>query len=352
VGVLVEASPKLAVEQQGCEQLWVMPSVDAPWSVHAAGELQFVHYYQILNIVENQRWADELVKERWLTVSQPPLWSYVLATASVALGPDLPAANALFVWMLVLLGISGARLLELVAPRAPMAAWCLPAAFVLVHGKLMLEPGSTNFPDTLYACAFVAGLAALRQDRTGRFAVLGLLAGLLRYPGTIALSIAALLAAGIYRRGLGALAMLWVTVAVIAAAIGLGGLVSGQFDHWVDILWFETVPEHWDNNPEAPPLWERPPEFYLTWLRYTGWGLLFALPLAGRGARWVLGSAAAYSLFLCTIDHFPTHYFLPLLALSAVAIGANAGALRGAWRHVLPVLGVLAALGFVWRGPL
>ncbi len=166
----------------------------------------------------------------------------------------------------------------------------------------------------------------------------------------MALSIAALLAAGIYRRGLRGLATLWLTVGAVAAAIGLAGLLSGQFDHWVDILWFETFPEHWDNNPEAPPIWERPPEFYLTWLRYTGWGLLFALPLAGRGARWVLGCAAAYSLFLCTIDHFPTHYFLPLVALSAVAIGANAGALRGAWRHVLPVLAILAALGFLWRG--
>ena len=352
VGALVQAETTLAVEQDGCEQLWVLPSVDAPWSVHAAGELQFVHYYQILNIVENQRWSEELLDDRWLTVNQPPLWSYVLATATVTRGPDLPGANALFAWILVLLGISGARLLELVAPRAPLMAWVLPALFALIHGKLMLEPGSTNFPDSLYACAFVGGLIALRQEGAWRFALVAVLAGLLRYPGTIALSLAALLAAGIYGRGLRPLALTWGVVAAIAAAIGLGGLLTGQFDRWLEILWFETVPEHYNNNSEAAPLWQRPPEFYATWLRYTGFGLLFVLPLAGRGARWVLGSAVVYSLFLCTIDHFPSHYFLPLLALSGVAIGANAGALRGVWSQVLPTLAALAAAVFLWQGQL
>ncbi len=351
-GVLVDAEPELRIQHSGCESLWVLPSQDAPWSVHASGELQFVHYYQILNIVENQRWSLELLQDRWLTVNQPPLWSYVLATSTVLAGGDLPGANALMLWVLVLLALSGARLLELVAPRAPMVAWALPAIFAVVHGKLMLEPGSTNFPDSLYACAFVGGLAALRQEGAWRFALLGLLAGLLRYPGTIALSLAALLAAGIYGKGLRPLALLWATVLAAAAAIGLGGLLSGQFDHWLEVLWFETIPEHYNNNGEAPPIWQRPPEFYVLWLRYTGWGLLFALPLAGRGARWVLGCAAAYSLFLCTIDHFPSHYFLPLVALSAVAIGANAGALRGAWRHLLPALGLVAGLVFLWRGHL
>ena len=352
VGALVDAEPQLAVEQEGCDQLWVLPSQDAPWSVHAAGELQFVHYYQILNIVENQRWSQELLEDRWLTVNQPPLWSYVLATATVTRGPDLPGANALFAWILVLLGISGARLLELVAPRAPLMAWVLPALFALIHGKLMLEPGSTNFPDSLYACAFVGGLIALRQDGVWRFALVALLAGLLRYPGTIALSLVALLSAGIYGRGLRPLAVTWGVVLAVAAAIGLGGLLTGQFDHWLEILWFETVPEHYNNNQEAPAIWQRPPEFYLTWLRYTGFGLLFVLPMAGRGARWVLGSAVVYSLFLCTIDHFPTHYFLPLVALSGVAIGANAGALRGLWSQLLPTLAAIAAVVFLWQGQL
>ena len=352
VGVLFDAQPLLDIEQEGCEQLWVLPGVDAPWSVHAAGELQFVHYYQILNIVENQRWAQELLHDRWMTVNQPPLWSYVLATSTVTRGPDLPGANALFAWVLVLLALSGARLLDLVAPRAPLAAWLLPPLFAVVHGKLMLEPGSTNFPDSLYACAFVGGLVALRTEGVWRFAMLGLLAGLLRYPGTIALSLAALLAAGIYGRGLRPLAALWGLVLAVAAAIGLGGLLTGQFDQWLEILWFETVPEHWDNNQEAPPIWQRPPEFYLLWLKYTGWALLFALPLAGRGARWVLGSAVVYSLFLCTIDHFPTHYFLPLVALSAVAIGSNAGALKGIARQALPVLAAVFAVAFVLRGTL
>ena len=40
--------------------------------------------------------------------------------------------------------------------------------------------------------------------------------------------------------------------------------------------------------------------------------------------------AGVYSLFLCFIDHFPSHYFLPLVMASAVAVGASASALRPA----------------------
>ncbi len=348
---------EIALEVEGADEgsaLYVLPGTDAIWEAHGLGELRFFHYYQLLNIVENQRWAAELLEDRRLTVNQPPLWSHLLAV-SLLVEPGLRGAAALFMWVLVLLGISGVRLLELAAPRAPWAAWLLPGAMAAVHLKLMAEPGSFNFPDSLYAASFPAGLAALalsmrRGEGAPRFGLLALLSGLLRYPGTVALSLSAavygLLHRTLPRRELGST---WGLVGAAAAGLGLAALISGQLREWLFILWFETVPEHFQNNPEPPPLALRPPIFYATWLKYTGGGLALAAVGAiagGRAARWILGSALAYSLFLCCIDHFPTHYFLPLVALTGAALGAGAGGLRS--RPAGEVLAALGVLGAVW----
>ena len=355
VGALVEVEEgPLEVGIDGTRaSLYVLPSVHAPWELDGEGELKLVHYYQLLNIVENQRWSNEiLARERNVTINQPPLWSWVLAVAVVGVDDGVVGANLLLLWVLALLAFTGVRLLELVAPNAPLPAWLLPGAAALVHGKLMLDPGSANFPDSLYAVAFVGGLVALKQPGVWRFAAIAVLAGLLRYPGTIALSLSALLLWAVYREGvLARLVALWGLVAAIAGALAVAALVTGVFGHWLDILWFETVPEHFDNNQEADPIWKRPPVFYWTWLRYTGFGLLLALPGLSRGARWVLGSAVVYSLFLCTIDHFSSHYFLPGLALGAVAVGANAAPIRGPVVRVLvPLLALAGFLGFVAMG--
>ena len=337
----------------GNTQLYVMPSTHAPWELDGEGELKLVHYYQLLNIVENQRWSNEILAgDRLLTINQPPLWSWVLAVAVAGIDDDIVGANLLLLWILFLLACTGVRLIELVAPSAPYVAWLLPGAAAIAHGKLMLDPGSGNFPDSLYAAAFVGGLVALKQGGTWRFAALALLAGLLRYPGTIALTGAALLMMWIYRESvIRKLAVLWGSVLGIALLLAVAALVTGNLGHWLDILWFETVPEHYNNNPEADVIWKRPPVFYWTWLRYTGFGLVLAIPVLSRGARWVFGSAFAYSLLLCTIDHFSSHYFLPGLALGAVAVAANATPIKGpVVRALIPLLAVAGFLGFVLAG--
>ena len=358
VGLITTVEPgelQLVIRAAGPVDVYVFPSVDAPWEVDAAGDLKLVHYYQLLNIVENQRWAGEILDgERWLTINQPPLWSWVLAGASAGLDRDLPTANLLFLFVLFFLACSGLRLLELVAPSAPMAAWLLPGAFAVVHGRLMLEPGSTNFPDSLYAAALVGGLVALQQRGLWRFALIGLAAGALRYPGVIALSLAAVLSQVFTKESvLRHLAALWAAAVVVALALAAVALVSGNMAHWLDILWFETVPEHYSNNPEALELWKRPRRFFWIWLQYSGGALLLALPGMTRGARAVGATALVYSLLLCTIDHSPTHYFLPLVALSAVAVGANAAGLQGRWlRGLVPALALLGGLAFLFWGRL
>ena len=163
----VELAPgeALPIELQG-ERLYVMPGTDAIWALHATGELRYVHYYQILNQQENQVWAEELLTSRWLTLNQPPGWSPILAVASLWVSPDLQGANALFLGVLLLVGCSAVRLVGAIAPGAPGPAWLLPAAMAASHGLLMIEPGSTNFPDSLYAAALVGRAAP--WPRAGR----------------------------------------------------------------------------------------------------------------------------------------------------------------------------------------
>ena len=352
--VSLEAGPvPLEIESSGPVVAYVLPSVDAIWAVHHEGDLRFTHKWQILNIVENQRWAAELLTWRKLTINQPPLWSHVLAHGVALVDVDLASANGLLLWVLVLLAATGVRLVEVLAPRASPAAFALPGLYALVHLELMVEPASTTFPDSLYAAALLAGLLSLCLADPWRVATLGLFAGLLRYPGTIALT----LAAGVQRlvlrrtatRGLLALRG---TVLAVAVALGVAALVSSQFQHWLEILWFETVPEHYANNQEAAPIWQRPLQFYGRWLYYTGGGLALALAvLRDRGARFVFGSALVYSLLLCTIDHFPTHYFLPLVAMTGVTLAVGSSRLRGpVLRHGVPVLAALGALAWLTVG--
>lgn len=350
----------IKLEATGPVEIYLLPGQAAPWSLDEAGVVRFAHYYQLLNLVENQVWAQELLSgERLLTVNQPPLWSFVLAVASATLSADMPGAGLLFAWVLLLLGAQALRLVEQLSPRAPLPAWLLPPAMVLVHAELMLQPGSVNFPDSLYAAALVGALSAFAMPGggagRGRFVLLTLLAGLLRYPGVVAVVLGVALHHWFWPQG-----RLWprlrdlgVAVLALAGVFGVVALLSGALGDWLFILWFETVPEHYDNNGEAAAIWARPPAFYWTWLRYTGFGLLAALPLASREGRWALGAAGLYSLLLCTIDHFPTHYFLPLLALSGVSIACNTSALPSKpLRWGLSGAAVLAALAFVvWGRP-
>ncbi len=71
---------------------------------------------------------------------------------------------------------------------------------------------------------------------------------------------------------------------------------------------------------------------------------MLTLPFATRGARWVMACALVYSLMLCTIDHMSSHYFLPLVGLTAVAIGANEAGLKSRFLREFMSLAALGAL--------
>jgi len=359
VAVHLELEPgaELPIEFEG-ESVYLFPSTDAVWAAHATGALRYVHYYQLLNQVENQVWAEELLDSRRFTWNQPPGWSPLLAVTVLLVQPDLPGANALFLWVLFLVGAAGVRVLSLLAPGAPLLAQAMPAAMVLSHGMLMIEPGSTNFPDSLYAAALLTVVTALATGRARWLAGAGMLAGMLRWPGIITATIFALWWwALVGRRSTRGLVMLWILVA-IAAAVVLGATQTGDAEDLAFVLWFETFFEHWHDNYAPSDLLSRVPEFYSAWLRYTGGGLLLALAgLWGtltperRALRFLLAAALSYSLFLCTIDHHPSHYFLPLVALTGPAVGVAAATLRRPQARVgLVVIALLGVLSQLWLG--
>ena len=356
VPVSLSTGESIEVHARG-DRLFVMPGADALWSLHAEGTLRYTHYYQILNQVENQVWAQEMLSNRRFTLHQPPGWSPLLTTATVLLVDDMQAGSILFLWVLVMVGLSAVRLCRLLAPTAPTVAYAVPGAMVVSHGLLMLEPGSQNFPDSLYAASILAVAGAIASGRLGWTAVLGSAAGLLRWPGVIVASIFILA----WWRTQGtlhvvALKRLWglVCVGAILAAIGV---YVGEFVDLLFILYFETFPEHWHDNYSATSLIPRIPGFYALWTAYTGGGLILALlawwtpPSDARtGLRWLLGSIGTYSLLLCTIDHHPTHYFLPLVAITGVAVVCASASIQKPWlQRTLVSVCLFFLFVFLWN---
>jgi hypothetical protein len=326
------------------DRVYVIPTPAALWDLHGAGELRFTHYYQLLNMVEQLDWATELGNSRWVTDVQPPLWSWILAAPLAVTGGGLPTTNLLFVGTLLLTLLAAVRFVAAWSERPPPLAWLLPGAATVACGKLVLEPGSTDLPDLLYATAAVHALASLGSGV--RFATFGLAAQLLRYPATGLLAAGALLA-GRPGRALG----LTVVVAAAAAVFGVFGVATGALQGWLDTVAFETGPEHWHGDTSVATLLPRVAPFYLSWLIYAGGTPLLAALRWPVGTRVALGSALAYSLLLCTIDHSPTHYFLPLVLLSSLSLATTAGDARHPLvRHGLPALGLLGLSIFVLRG--
>ncbi len=329
--------------------VYLLPSQDAVWALDELRELRFVHYYQCLNIVENQRWAAATLVDLRATVNQPPLWAYVLAVPTALIAKDLKGAGLLFLWVLVLTGVSGVRLIQLAGPKADWLAWSLPALATMVHGRLMIEPGSFNFPDSLYAAGLVGGMAALLGGSALRTGSMGLASSLLRYPGAVVIAGAAVLKAlldGKLRAIVRPAGIAAAVGAMLLALVALVGLVSGNLEEWLRILWFETFPEHWHGEGDPRVLLARVPRFYQMWVVYAGAAPLLAIVGARGRSLLILLTALSYSLLLCTIDHFPSHYFLPLIHLSAVALAAGAGTLpQRLPRWIILGLGV-AGLGW------
>jgi len=354
----LETGERLSIQASG-SRVFVLPGSESVWAAHATGSLRYIHYYQLLNQVENQVWAQEMLQDRWATLNQPPGWSPLLTIATVLMLDDMQAAAILFLWVLILVGASAVRLASVLAPQAPKIAFVVPAAMVLSHGLLMFEPGSYNFPDSLFAAALVAVSTAIAERRVGWIAGLGIAAGLSRWPGVLLST----LLIGAHWRAFGTLQSTalkrlwgWVFVGAVLAAIGAA---AGVLDDLLFILYFETFPEHWHGEYAATRLIPRIPGFFALWITYTGGGLLLAAvaavcstPSPSRsGLRWLLGSIAGYSLLLCTIDHHPTHYFLPLVAVTGVAVVcASDAAQRNATRMAIPLLCLIGVFIFLWHG--
>ena len=357
VDVDLRAGERMVVEAEG-DRVFVMPGADAVWSLHAAGVLRYVHYYQLLNQVENQVWAQEMLEDRWATLNQPPGWSPLLSTATVLLEDDMQSAAWLFLWVLLLLGCTAVRLGTVLAPTAHPVAMLVPAAMMLSHGLLMFEPGSYNFPDSLYAAAVLAVALAIAERRVGWIAVLGIAAGMLRWPGVVVATIFILVYGRLWAVSQRpTLARLWLLVGV-GAVFAVVGVLTGEFQDLLFILYFETFPEHWHGQYSWRLLLPRVPGFYALWVAYTGGGLLMALAAcsgsinpARRALRWLLASIGLYSLLLATIDHHPTHYFLPLVAVTGVAVVCASDALQQATlRWLLPVMTLIGVWVFLWFG--
>ncbi len=286
----------------------------AMWALQDSGELHWAHYYQLLNMVEQLRWVDE----RWVTDVQPPLWTWVLGPAVLVTGGGLPTANVLLAFVLVLSSLAGLLFLRAHAPTAPSPAWLLPGLAAVVSGRLLLEPGSAGMPDAIYAVALVAALS-------GRPVAFGIAAQLLRYPGFAVVLVGTAIARA-WRDAF----RLCVGVAACALLFGLGGFATGALDGWLATVGWEAGPEHWHGEFDPVVLLGRAPKFYWMWLLYSGGTLLLAALAWPLGTRVSLGTALVYSLLLCTIDHAPTHYFVPLVQLAALGSACTAASLRAA----------------------
>jgi hypothetical protein len=342
----LDAGERLAfrLSDPGRSVVYALGSPEAVWALHATGELRFVHYYQLLNMVEQVRWARELYEDRRLTDVQPPLPSYVLAGVLGVTGGELPSANLVFLWELVAIGLAGIAVLRAWVPRAPTLAWLLPAAAVAMHAKLLLEPSSAMLPDTLYTLGILGMIAGLARPGAG-YEAHALLAQLSRY-STGYVAIVAGLLAGRPRR----VARMLGAVVATAGLIALGGALTGQLEGWTRTVWWEIGPEHWHGEHEPAVLLPRAPAFYRLWVLYAGFTPLLAAAHWPRATRLLLGTALLYSLLLCTIVHSPSHYFLPLLHLSALATVATAASFDSVRaRLAIPLLGLVGiSAAYLW----
>lgn len=299
-------------------------SDEALWDDEQRQGYVLTHYYQLLNIVENVRWAQESLTSRWLTINQPPLWSWVYSAVIVYSGPGMLPLHLLFFAVVLGVAVVGFRLICVEDPRTPWPFALVPLLFALSHARIMLASGSANFPDNLYALLVVTSLLALVEGQRLLFVLCALLCTFVRYPGSTVIVLmcgwVVLLDRPRRREALAAGGQFLLTLLVPCVLLALGALFTGNLSEWMEILWFETFPEHFHDNYDLAALLPRPLEFYSLLLQYTAFTPLLLLRLRGRIPAVATALALNYSLFLCFIDHFPSHYFLPLLAMLGVAL--------------------------------
>ncbi len=319
------------------------------WATDALGGWKPVHYYQILNIAENVAWSRELFDSLWATRNQPPLWSYVYSSVNLYVGDGLWAVNLFFFLMVGLTVYLTWAVILIECPGANPWLLVLIALIGISHAHIMVEPGSTNFPDNLYALAMVGSLYLLLQGRRVGFAVAGVATTLLRYSGSGAIMLMGGLAAWIRRaqrrRMLQALGAWLLAMGGVSAGFFLVALFSGSLGQWLDVLYFETLPEHFHGNYAIGDLIRRPPEFYWSLLKVTGFMPAFWLLLRGKTPKLAAVLTLGYTAMLCMIDHFPSHYFVPPMYLVAIATVGTVALQRG-WKQW--ALAVMCLAGLLW----
>ncbi len=319
------------------------------WDTEALGGWRPVHYYQILNIAENVAWSRALFADLWTTKNQPPLWSYVYSSTNLYVGDGLWAINLLF-FLIVGLSVHLAWAVVLLErPHAHPALLLLIGLIGVSHARIMLEPGSTNFPDNLYALAMIASLYLLLRGRHLAFAAAGVATTLLRYSGSGAIVLMGLLAARFRRTQrrhmLQALGTWALAMTAVSAAFFLAALWTGTLREWLDVLYFETFPEHFHGNYALGELIRRPPAFYASLLKVTGLMPLCWVFIRGTLPRLTAALTVGYTALLCMVDHFPSHYFVPPMYLVAITTAATLDPLRG-WKR--PLLTALCLVGLIW----
>ena len=364
VGIDLQPGEYLGLDVQG-DEVYLMPSSDAVWALHAEGQLRYTFHYQILNQVENLVWAQEIQDNRRFTWNQPPGWSPLLSCAMILVYPDMQGAGALFLWVLLLIALSGSRLASLVNPHASSMAYVLPAIYVCSHALLMIEPASFNFPDSLYTAAILGMLIQIIQRKYIAFAVMVFLTQALRWPG----SFLGLVFIGLqfyYHRDQHMFKQMiqWL-FAIVGITIFIGGIayLTGDAEDILFILYFETFPEHWHDNYNPKDLLPRIPDFFALWTMYTGGGFMLLLPflfgnkdsmannLSHKNTKILFFGIFLYALLLSTIDHHPSHYFLPLVAITAPCLVATSTQLPTTKSQLIYIgLAILGIGVFLWNG--
>lgn len=322
-----------------------------------------MHPFQLLNVTENVRWAAE-ISTSWVlpgrspdglsTLHQPPAWTYLLAPARVLLMAEGAAASAVF--LLVLLGIVAVslRAVEDDGGSLDVLAAAPLLANALSHGRMMVHDGSLNFPDPLFALALLLCVTAAASGRMRLFVLWALLATLLRYPGAVVATFAAaaVLALDPGRRAAArrALERFGFILAAFCLVMLGAGFVSDRLETWLYALYFETIPEHFRNNPDAPAFGLRPLHFFWFWAQVGGVLLVLAVPFRGGLARVAAATALLYAPFLAFIDHMSHHYFLPLVAFAALAAVSSASRVPNASlrRVLLAGLTVVSWAALYW----
>lgn len=323
-GVILDVSdwPDGQVQEAAATQGWVL-----------------THYYQLLNLAENIAWAREVLQDRWVTLNQPPLWSYVFSAILVFGHGGAWALNLFFLAQTLLTAWLAFQVVKLEHREAP--SWLLLPLLGIAasHARIIIASGSTNFPDNLYAFLVMAGLYALVSGRAVGYGAAATLTTLVRYPGVAIMVLLPLLQAWFYPgRRRAVLKAAWsgaALVGVTCLGFALVGVLRGHLPEWLEILYFETFPEHFHDDYSMASLLPRPPEFYGLLLQYLGYTPAL-LVLARTRLAWLTGlGCLLYTFLLCFIDHFPSHYFVTPMYLLGVALVSTCASVEGIQQKVL-----------------